>query len=185
MKQIYTDYFQKSKVFLYPLIGIKKGIRYVPEETYINWDQMNSKNTLYCLYKTPKKDSEKKMFDIFLNVHIKSRELFDQYYKLSEKYTLCSFDLTPYKKDFKNFLNGKYSKFSKLTKNIIMTFFGDVGTISQYMESYLYPEYYYEIYSEILKIPISDLEEVGELCDKPDMSKEIFVKELAEIKLFK
>jgi hypothetical protein len=185
MKKIYKDYFQKSKVFLYPLLGIKKGIRYVPIETYIEWDQMNSPYTLYCLYKHPKKEEEKKMFDIFLDIHIKNKESFNEYFILSKKYTLCSFDLFSFKKDYKNFKDGKYSKFSTYAKNIIIEFFGKTGSISEYIESYLYPEYYYEHYSEILNVPVKDLKEVQELCDKPNIEKETFIKELAEIKLFK
>ena len=40
-------------------------------------------------------------------------------------------------------------------------------------------------FSEILNIPISTLQEVGELCDKPNLHKEMFVKEMVEMKLFK
>ena len=32
--RLFKTYFQKSKVFLYPLLGIAKGARYIPEETY-------------------------------------------------------------------------------------------------------------------------------------------------------
>ena len=98
MKKIYTDYFQKSKVFLYPLVGIKKGIRFVPTETYTDWDQINSKYKLFCLYETPKDEKEKKMFDIFLDLHLKNLESFDQYFIISKKYILCSFDLSFLKK---------------------------------------------------------------------------------------
>ena len=66
-----------------------------------------------------------------------------------------------------------------------MDFFGDIGTISKYMESYLYPEKYYEIYSDLLNISVSDLEEVGELCDKPDLKKEDLKKHILELELFK
>ncbi len=66
-----------------------------------------------------------------------------------------------------------------------MEFFGNKGTISEYMESYLYPEKYYDIYSNILNIPISTLEEVKELCDKPDLNKEDFKKSIIELELFK
>ena len=38
VKSIYTKYFQKSKVFLYPLLGFKRGIKVVPSETYLAWD---------------------------------------------------------------------------------------------------------------------------------------------------
>ena len=66
-----------------------------------------------------------------------------------------------------------------------MRFFGKKGTISEYVESYLYPEHYYEIYSELLNIPLNTLKEVRELCDKPNLNKEIFVKEMVEMRLFK
>ena len=66
-----------------------------------------------------------------------------------------------------------------------MSFFGKKGTISEYVESYLYPKNYFIIYSEILKIPLKDIKEVGELCDKPDLKKENLEKELVSVKLFK
>ena len=51
--KIYSDYFQKSKVFLYPLLNIKKGVRFVPSMTYLTWeDQFDlSKYKLITLYK--------------------------------------------------------------------------------------------------------------------------------------
>ena len=83
------------------------------------------------------------------------------------------------------FREGKYSKFSRLTKDIILDFFGDIGTISKYMESYLFPEKYYDVYSDILNVPISLLAETIELCDKPDLDKEDFKKQVLELQLFK
>ena len=66
MKQIYKDYFQKSKVFLYPLLEIKKGIRFVPIQTYISWNDIYTKdmNKLLCLYQIDKEDDiTKKQFE--------------------------------------------------------------------------------------------------------------------------
>ena len=58
MKKIYSDYFQKSKVFLYPLLEIKKGIRFVPIQTYVSWNDIYTKdmNKLLCLYQINKED---------------------------------------------------------------------------------------------------------------------------------
>jgi hypothetical protein len=70
-------------------------------------------------------------------------------------------------------------------KKHILNFFGNKGTISEYVESYLYPEDYFKIYSEILKVPFENIKEVGELCNKPDLEKENLEKELISIKLFK
>ena len=92
------------------------------------------------------------------------------------RFRLNTYELTedwfwPFKKEVKKFVNGQYSKFEGSIKNRITRFFGNIGTISEYVESYLYPENFYEDYSKILKIPIEDLKDVGELCDKPNLEK--------------
>ena len=74
---------------------------------------------------------------------------------------------------------------TKKTKKIITKFFGASGTISEYIESYLYPEKYFEIYSDILNVPVEDLKNVGELCDKPDLERETFKNILVALSLFK
>tara|TARA_Y100001937_G_scaffold94873_1_gene128710 strand:- start:1640 stop:2206 length:567 start_codon:yes stop_codon:yes gene_type:complete len=188
MKKIYSNYFQKSKVFLYPLLGIKKGIRFVPLQTYISWGTSvpESKNKLFCLYEIDKKN--KKAFNIFIeqikeNIYFESFDLVKQ--KDDKKLWLFTFDLRVYKTDLKHFKKGQYSKFSKITKHIIKSFFGDTGTIAEYIESYLYPGYFYDTYAEILKVPVEDLHKVGQLCDKPDMKKENFEKEAVALELFK
>jgi hypothetical protein len=184
MKQIYRQYFQKSKVFLYPLLGITKGIKYVPIQTYTSWDghYVGSENLLICVYAI-EKDS-KETFDIFVEKHLEKNEFYHS--RVSKNnLEIISFNLKFFQEDIKKFNKGKYSEFCILTKRIILNFFGNIGTISEYMESYLYPEKYYEIYSEILNIPISTLEEVGELCDKPNLKKEKFFKEMVELELFK
>ena len=60
-----------------------------------------------------------------------------------------------------------------------MKFFGETGSISEYIESYLYPKFYFEDYAEILNVKEKDLKKVGELCSKPDLEKEDFKKDLA------
>ena len=51
--KIYKDYFQKSKIFLYPLLEIQKGIKYVPINTYMAWEGQYSfeDSMLMCIYK--------------------------------------------------------------------------------------------------------------------------------------
>tara|TARA_R100001463_G_scaffold98007_1_gene152513 strand:- start:1676 stop:2230 length:555 start_codon:yes stop_codon:yes gene_type:complete len=184
MKKIYSDYFQKSKVFLYPLLNIKKGVRFVPSQTYLSWNDNYDldKSKFICLYKI---DPELEEFTIFSDEILKKNNFFEEYHKIDEETHLYVFDFWPFKKELKKFINGQYSKLAGSTKNRITRFFGTIGTISEYVESYLYPENYYETYSNILKIPIEDILEVGELCDKPDLEKENFKKELVSVKLFK
>mgnify|MGYP006982848022 CR=1 FL=1 len=38
LTSLYRDYFQKSRVFLYPILEIKRGVSVTPIETYISWD---------------------------------------------------------------------------------------------------------------------------------------------------
>ena len=192
MKQIYKSYFQKSKVFLYPLLGIKKGIRFVPVQTYIKWDHslIDSKDILICAYaiKNSTNNQEeierKKAFNIFIDQYLKTNELYHSRHN-TDTLELIVFDLSYFKNDLKKFKEGKYSEFSLITKKIIMEFFGNIGTIAEYMESYLYPKKYYEVYSNILNISIETLEDVTELCDKPDLDKEDYKKKILELQLFK
>jgi hypothetical protein len=187
MKQIYKEYFQKSKVFLYPLLGIKKGIRFVPIQTYISWDNVNLMgDKLLCLYSIdPHCETTQKQFEVFKGLDLVTHPKYEEYHKINKEMHMFIFDFSNLKKDMKSFREGKYSNFSEITKIRILDFFGKIGTITEYVESYLYPEYYYETYADILNIPIETLMEVGELCDRPDLQEEDFQKQMLEIKLFK
>ena len=192
MKQIYKSYFQKSKVFLYPLLGIKKGVRFVPIETYITWSHtlIDSKDILVCAYAIKDSTSNqeelerKKQFNMFVKKHLERNELYHSRHHTNDL-ELIVFDLSYFKKDLQKFREGKYSQFSLITKRLIMEFFGNTGTIAEYMESYLYPDKYYEVYSDILNISVETLENVTELCDKPNLDKEDFKKSILELELFK
>jgi len=41
-----------------------------------------------------------------------------------------------------------------------------------YVESYLFPEKFFEQYADILDVSVESLRLVGELCSKPDLEKE-------------
>ena len=49
---LYVKYFQKSKIFIYPLLDIKRGSSVVPVETYVSWDNHYTPEDmkLICLY---------------------------------------------------------------------------------------------------------------------------------------
>lgn len=179
MKKLYREYFQKSKVFLYPLLGIKKGVRFVPIQTYISWNDIypKDKNKLLCFYTIEEKWT--KEFEMFAELFLSTNALFEEQHKIDDLNFLYIFNLDTFKRDINKFKKGKYSKFTKRTKEIIMKFFGETGAISEYIESYLYPEFYYEDYSEILGVTVEDLMKVGELCSLPDLEKEDFKKDLA------
>tara|TARA_R110002020_G_scaffold36503_5_gene109834 strand:+ start:27565 stop:28161 length:597 start_codon:yes stop_codon:yes gene_type:complete len=170
MKQVYAEYFQKSKVFLYPLLEIRKGVRYVPVETYTSWkDVYDIENSKFlCLYSAEYNDKYKR----FEQVYLKSHKLFEKYHELDDDVHLYVYDFSKFKHDLDMFKVGKYSKFTLKTKEKISNFFGDVGTIADYIQSYIHPEDFHEHYAEHLAVPLNTIEEVYELCSKPDLEKE-------------
>ena len=184
MEKLYKEYFQKSKVFLYPLLGLKKGVRFVPLQTYISWNDVYkvNDNKLLCLYAFNEENKED--FILFSKDELENLHVYEKKHDIDDYNFLYVFDLSlPVKKrDLKNFKKGKYSSFSKSTRERIMKFFGEKGKISEYIESYLYPDYYWEDYAELLKIDQKNLEDVGELCNKPDLQKEDFAFDCELIK---
>ena len=52
IQSLYKDYFQKSKVFLYPALDIKRVVSVVPIDTYVFWEghYNMSDYKLSCLY---------------------------------------------------------------------------------------------------------------------------------------
>ena len=172
MDTIYTDYFQKSKVFLYPLLKLKKGIAYVPIQTYVCWEQVYTvdEHKFLCEYKTKATDK----FIDFCDKYLKKHKYFYKYLDLGENKHLFIFDFTDYKKDFDRFVNGKYSQFSLESKIIILDFFGASGNMYNYINSFLSPDNAHADYARILNVNIEDISEVYEVCSIPDMNKETF-----------
>ena len=77
---VYTDYFQKSKVFLYPLLELKKGLSHVPRQTYMAWDDVYSitDRMFLCVYQTELNES----FIHFLDKNILHNKYFVEHISL-------------------------------------------------------------------------------------------------------
>ena len=110
MRSVYTQYFQKSKVFLYPLLKLKRGISHVPIETYVSWDGVYSTNDFkfLCVYHCERDDKFQKFESKYLTDH----KMLENIIELSEDKRVYIFNLYDYKYDFNRFIEGKYSKFS-------------------------------------------------------------------------
>jgi len=179
MDRIYNEYFQKSRVFLYPMLNIKKGVKYTPIETYITWENNVdiTESKLICLYKIHDNKNFLKFENDFLLMH----KNFDNYYQIDDNKAVYTFKVN--KNDWKHFLSGRYSLLSEKLKTQIINFHKNYSNIS-YIKSYLYPNEYFETYSNILLVKKSVLKQVGELCDKPDLKKEqlILINDTLEIK---
>jgi hypothetical protein len=178
LNSIYKRYFQKSKVFLYPLLGIKRGVSVVPVETYICWQGYYTSEDmkLICVYDI-RKDDEYKFFE--KNTLLSHNRLSD-YVKIGSQAVL-TFDFSDLSDDWSHFINGKYSKLNIKLKQKILDFFDKYSGNYAYMHSYLIPEKYFNNYAELLDVDAEILIQVGELCSKPDLDKETLVLEVANL----
>jgi hypothetical protein len=170
MEEIYTNYFQKSKVFLYPLLRLKKGIAYVPKQTYVCWEHAYAieDHKLLCEYHV--KSSDK--FVSFCNKYLLSNKLFYKYIDLGENKHLFIFDFEPYKTDFKRFIKGQYSKFTLDSKITILDFFISSEGLSDHIHDFLSPEFAHNKYAVELGVDEQEIQNVHEVCSILNLKKE-------------
>jgi hypothetical protein len=182
LNALYSKYFQKSKIFLYPLLDIKRG-SIVPSETYLGWaDNYNPDNMkLICVYKPQETDFYN---DFEVETLLKHTRLCD-FIKVDSDTSVFIFDFSDYKNDWTFFITGKYSKISDELKRKILNYFDKKSGNYTYVESYLFPEKYVKKYAEILDVPVDLLLSVGELCDKPNLEKEMLLLEVANLENIK
>jgi hypothetical protein len=180
LNSVYRKYFQKSQVFVYPLLGIKRGAAYVPKATYFAWEEnaiASEDMKLVCVYE----NDETNTFDVFVKtVLLKHPRLFG-YVKADSKTSVFTFDFSDLIEEWANFLNGKYSKVNLNLKNKILNFFDPLSGNFQYVKSYLYPEKHFDEYASLLDTDVEVLKSVGELCSKPDLIKETLKLEIANL----
>lgn len=172
---LYRDYFQKSKMFLYPLLGIKRGSPVIPFETFICVkDKYGPEDIKFCcLYEKRSDPSYKQFRSAVLLRHNRLVDIIDL-----GNYELMVFDYADMKEDWFHFINGTYNKMDPKTKRKILSYFNPNSSSYVYMESFLFSKKYFSLYASLLLVEISLLEEVGELCSKPDMEKETLVSEV-------
>ena len=170
---VYTEFFQKSKVFLYPLLKIRKGVSHVPVQTYVAWENVYSteNNRFFCEYSTKMTSTFKKFSFNYLQNH----KLFEDYIELNNDKHLFIFDFTAYKSDFQRFISGAYSQFSLNNKISILDFFSNQKKISSYVEGFLSPEDVDELYAKELGVDVEIIQKIYEVCSPPDLKKETFI----------
>jgi hypothetical protein len=180
---LYRKYFQKSKIFLYPLLDIKRGTSVVPDETFLSWNDSYSPEDmkLVCTYAV-RSDKEYTLFET--KVLLKHNRLID-YVKIDDDTAVFTFDFSDLECDWQCFVNGKYSQMTINTKNKILEFFDKNSGNYAYVSSYLFPEKHFETYAKLLDVDVDFLKSVGELCDKPDLNKEKLVMEVADLENLK
>jgi hypothetical protein len=182
IKRIYSKYFQKSRSFLYPALGIKKNDKFKPTGTYISIKGLIEPEDVKFICTFDKQESE--AFKYFETKMLLENPLFSEKI-IVDDYNIYIFDYEIYLNDWFNFILGKYSKLSNVLKKAIKTFYGETSSEYEYMDSYLNPKEYYEIYSEILNVDVELLKLPGELCDPCNLEKEtlkISVENLESLK---
>ncbi len=170
LKSLYNGYFQKSKVFLYPHLKIRRDSKISPVDTFTSWEGYcdHGDKKLLCLYdlKTDKEFKEFEKNKLLKNI------LFHEFYELNNNQGMYVFNFSSFVKDWDYYQDGKYSWLSNDFKTVIKNYYVNNKDNYVYVDSYLNPELYYEIYSNLLGCDINILKSVGELCDKPNLTKE-------------
>ena len=177
ISSLYKDYYQKSRLFLYPALKIKRGESVTPIETYMAWKGIYTFDDcrLICIYYLRNDDEFKK----FERVKLIENELFDKFIQLENNRGAYVFDFTNNKEIFINTMHGKYSKINQGHKIRVMAFFSGNRSQTAYIESYLYPDKYFGLYAKLLSSSEEDMDEVemlltevGELCSIPNLEEE-------------
>lgn len=170
IRSLYKDYFQKSRMFLYPALDIKRGVSITPLETYTSWDNkyLTNNRMLICVYYL-RDDIE---FKIFEKTNLFNNKLFHSFEQIDLDKGVYIFSFENLSNEWDNFISGKYSQLSNEHKVKIKNFIGRNDSNLPYIESFLYPEKYYKLYAEMMNVKESLLREVGELCSLPDLHKE-------------
>jgi hypothetical protein len=172
IKSLYGKYFQKSKSFLFPALGIKKNSKFTPSNTYVAVDgYIDAEDVkLICTYDKPEIEDDEDYL-VFEQHFLLENPLFLEKIETKEMFVYV-FDYQIYTTDWFNFILGKYSKLSSVLKRAIKTYYGDNSAEYRYIDSYLYPEEYYEDYSVLLDVNVDQLKSIGQLCNACDIKKE-------------
>lgn len=187
---LYRRYFQKSKVFLFPNLGIKSTAFIVPENTFISWGDLIDKHDekLIVVYKQQHNEG----FRTFEKNVIFKNKYFLDVIECEDGFIAYVFTFAEHSQDWVNFLHGKYSQLSPDLKTKIKYYFGVNSEEYAYIESYLFPTRFFEKYAKMLTTRDVDfhvmhniLQEIGELCTpySPDIENlKIKVKSIGELK---
>jgi hypothetical protein len=179
IEALHTEYFQKSKVLFYPLLGIKRGCPAIPDQTYLSWQgYLTPEDKKLITVYTRREDSEYQVFE--KNVLLGHKRVSD-YIPLPDNQVLISFDFSDLEDDWNHFINGRYSKMHPDLKRKVRDHFNKNSSTYVYVDSYLFPEKYFSLYASLLGADEELLREVGELCSKPDLERENLIAEVINL----
>jgi hypothetical protein len=178
---LYRTYFQKSKIFLYPLLDIKRGASVVPEQTYLSWEGFLGTEDIKLIALYPKR-TDREYLSFEKNVLLKHSRTTD-FVELSDTQVIVTYDFSDLESDYRKFIAGKFSQMDIKLKRKIRDFFETNSGNYVYVDSYLFPEKYFQLYADLLNTSEELLRSVGELCSPPDLDKENLVAVLENKKI--
>jgi len=172
IKEVNREYFQRSMFFLYPVLKIPSSVSIKPTCTYLSWENKYdvTDKRLICLF--PKIDIEQPMKALHEKKYLLGNSRYENMYMLEDGSIVYVFNLDNIAKDWDHLLEGRYSKLSAYVRLAINDYFRANLKTAGYMDSYLNPDKYYDIYAKLLGVDPDLLREGIELLSKPDMGKE-------------
>ena len=181
IRKIYDKYFQKSRSFLLPILGLKKNAKFTPLQCYMAWQDVYSIKDRKLILVYEKEESVE--WRNYIARTVMSHQMFDCYIETEiEDEVALVFDLHCIEQDYISVLQGRYSKLDRASKKKIREYYGYNSAEYAYIESFLYPEKYYKTYSEILDVEEEHIKFTGQLCDLPNLDKETLkIKTYAKI----
>jgi hypothetical protein len=78
---------------------------------------------------------------------------------------------------------GRYSQFSPVLKRAIKLYYGEKTAEYKYIETYLYPEKFFDHYAKLLDVDVETLKNLGELCNAFDQEKETLEISLEDLEM--
>jgi len=167
-----SHYLQKSHLLLYPLLGMAMNTKFKPTNTYLEYGGEDNSCKLICLYEPGLLDPG---YYSFRNEVLLNNQYFSEL-KILIGRNIIKFDLKPdFEKDYHHFLNGKYSKFSEKTKQIIAEYYSGNEISKVMIDSHLNPEEYHEAYADFLATSVELIKHNFETLTPPDLEKEALV----------
>jgi len=162
-----SGYFQKSQVYIYPLVNLYKDSAYLPNCTYLSWKGVyeTSDNRLIAKYVT---NIYSVNWKNFLTDILYKNPFFEDYSHTPDGSTaVVVFNMTVRKDPFNCVVNGKYSKIDSDMSSLIMCYYGVDKEKWMPLRIFLFVKMRY----------CWDNEDVQETIEAPDMDKECLVLE--------